>query len=146
MAPSSKLMAVLALVMLDLACSNARDPAKGFRLAGTCDSSRGKAALLEFECNRCHEVTGADLPRPAVQRIVLGGSVIHMPSDGYLVTAIINPTYHAGRYPNARPGSDGLLPMPYYAERMTVQQLTDIVCYLRTRYSLSPMPVRSEYP
>jgi sulfur-oxidizing protein SoxX len=146
MAPSTKLLAALALVTLNVACSTARDPAKGFRLAGTGDIGRGKAAFLEFECNRCHDVAGANLPRQAIQPIALGGAVIHQPSDGYLVTAIINPAFHAALYPIAGRPSEGVSPMPYYAQRMTVQQLTDIVCYLQTRYSLSPMPVKSEFP
>jgi hypothetical protein len=36
--------------------------------------------------------------------------------------------------------------MPEFADRMTVQQLTDIVTYLQSRYSLSPVQVPSEYP
>jgi hypothetical protein len=30
--------------------------------------------------------------------------------------------------------------MPLYADRMTVQQLTDIVAYLQSQYTLRPAP------
>jgi len=140
MAPKTRLLAV-ALLLSGAACSTARDPARGFRLAGTGDIRRGKAAFLEFECYKCHAVTGSSLPLPAGQAITLGGSVLHQPSDGYLVTAIINPAFHAARNP-----SGGALRMPDFAGRMTVQQLTDIVAYLQSRYTLAPMPVPNEYP
>ena len=145
MLPSARLVAALALLTLNVACSTARDPARGFRLSGTADIRRGKAAFLEDECNRCHEIAGANLPGPEVQRIVLGGSVNHQPSDGYLVTAIINPAYHAANYPLVDRPPEGVSAMPHYAQRMTVQQLADIVGYLQTRYSLRPIPVKSEF-
>jgi hypothetical protein len=87
-----------------------------------------------LECNRCHEIAGANLPGPEVQRIVLGRSVNHQPNDGYLVTAIINPVYHAANYPLVDRPPEGVSAMPYDAQRMTVQQLADIVGYLQTRY------------
>ena len=133
---------IAALLGASLACGTSRDPAKGFRLATNGDPHRGKAAMVEFGCNTCHEVRGSNLPRPRIQWVALGGSVMAVPSDGYLVTAIINPVYHAARYT----GAAGQPRMPEYASRMTVQQLTDIVAYLQSRYALSPMQVPAEYP
>jgi len=145
MTPSTKLLALVALAGMSLACATARDPAKGFRLAGNGDTHRGKAAFVEFRCTECHRAQGANLPQPASAAVVLGGSVVHQPSDGYLVTAIINPAYHADRYPPGTPV--GAAPrMPEFASRMTVQQLTDIVAYLQSRYALSPMQVQNEFP
>jgi L-cysteine S-thiosulfotransferase len=146
MAPSKKLLAAVGLLAASIACGTAKDPARGFRLAGSGDIQHGRAAFLEFGCNNCHEVMGANLPRPTVQPVVLGGSVRRQPSDGYLVTAIINPAYHAARYPGANGMNGSTLQMPDFASRMTVQQLTDLVAYLQTRYALSPLPVKSEYP
>jgi len=145
MAPSTKLLWIVAFLIVSVACSTARDPAKGFRLAGNGDVPRGRAAFVELGCNECHEVEGAKLPHPAIQPVRLGGSVTHQPSDGYLVTAIINPIYHADRYPRVL-STAGPPRMPEFAGRMTVQQLTDIVAYLQSRYTLSPMPVRNEFP
>jgi mono/diheme cytochrome c family protein len=143
---STKLLLILVFVGASVACSTARNPAKGFRLAANGDPGRGKAAFLEFGCNTCHEVQGARMPRPTVQPVTLGGSVMAEPSDGYLVTAIINPAYHADRYPVANGPKAAYPRMPEYASRMTVQQLTDIVAYLQSRYALRPIPVPSEYP
>jgi hypothetical protein len=102
MTPSRILGAALLAVLV--ACSTARDPAKGFRLAGSGDIRRGRDAFLSFQCTECHEVAGVALPLPSRQAVALGGSVIHLPSDGYLVTAIINPAYHATHYPAGRRG------------------------------------------
>lgn len=145
MTPSTKLLALVALAATGVACSTARDPGKGFRLAGNGDTHRGKAAFMEFRCTECHRVQGANLPQPTGSAVVLGGSVVHQPSDGYLVTAIINPAYHAGRYPVETAAATPAR-MPEFASRMTVQQLTDIVAYLQSRYALSPLPVQNEYP
>ena len=134
---SSKALLILALSVASVACSTARNPAKGFRLAANGDPDRGKAAFLELGCTACHEVQGAVLPHPTVQPVVLGGPVTVEPSDGYLVTAIINPEYHAAAYP-----ATGHPRMPDFASRMTVQQLTDIVAYLQLRYTLSPLPAQ----
>jgi len=141
-----ELVTILALAVAMVGCATARDEAKGFRLAGNGDLHQGKAAFLEFGCNTCHEVRGAShIPSPTIQRVVLGGSVLKEPSDGYLVTAIINPAYHAARYPVAK--DTGVHPrVPDYASRMTVQQLTDIVAYLKSRYALAPAAVPNEFP
>ena len=136
---------ILALAGAMAGCATARDEAKGFRLAGSGDLHRGKAAFLEFGCTACHEVKGASLPRPTIQDIVLGGSMLKVPSDGYLVTAIINPAYHAALYP-AKDSTGSHPRMPEFASRMTVQQLTDIVVYLKSRYALAPAAVPSEFP
>jgi len=143
---SARLSLIVAYLGAIVACSTARDPARGFRLAGSGDLERGKALFLEYKCNTCHEVRGTNLPNPPVQPVFLGGSVSAQPSDGYLVTAIINPAFHSAAYPAPNAMENGHPRMPEYASRMTVQQLTDIVAYLQSRYSLRPVQVPSEYP
>ncbi len=140
----TKLLMVVAFAGAMAACATARNEAKGFRLAGNGDPQRGKAAFQQFGCTRCHEVQGSKLPGPTAHPVVLGGSVFVEPSDGYLVTAIINPAYHAAHYPVAKDA--GSPHMPEYASAMTVQQLTDIVVYLKSRYALRPAAVAEEYP
>lgn len=57
-----------------------------------------KATLVAFGCHSCHKVSGMDLPAPTVQPpvvVALGGEIDSEMSDGYLVTAIINPSYEA---------------------------------------------------
>jgi len=146
MSCSIKMLLVVAGAVAAVGCATARDPARGFRLAGNGDAARGKAAFVEFGCHQCHEVQGSRLPLPTLQRVRLGGSVLHQPGDGYLVTAIINPAYHAVRYPPGKDSAAGPARMPEFASRMTVQQLTDIVAYLQTRYALRPSPVPNEFP
>jgi sulfur-oxidizing protein SoxX len=139
---SAKFFAILVCAGAMVGCANSRDPAKGFRLAGSGDPQRGKAAFVEFGCNSCHEVQGStNLPSPTIQRVALGGPVMVLPSDGYLVTAIINPVYHAANYPPVK----GTQQMPEFASRMTVQQMTDIVIYLKSRYGLG-LGARREFP
>ena len=127
-------------------CSTARDPARGFRLAKNGDPDRGKAAFVELGCTSCHEVHGAYLPKPTVRPVTLGGPVLAQRSDGYLVAAIINPTYHAAHYSAAGAKDGGLPRMPEFASRMTVLQLTDIVTYLQSRYSIAPIQPPAEFP
>jgi len=129
-----------------IGCNNARDPGKGFRLSGDADIQRGRTAFLEFGCNHCHRVQGANMPEPSGNSVLLGGSVVSVPSDGYLVTAIINPAYHAARYPATGSAANHPNAMPDFAPRMTVQQLTDIVGYVHSRYALSPVQAPGEYP
>lgn len=57
-----------------------------------------KATLVAFGCHSCHKVSGMDLPAPTVQPpvvVALGGEIDSEMSDGYLVTAIINPSSEA---------------------------------------------------
>ncbi len=146
MSRTTKLLFIALLAGACTACSTARDPGKGFRLAGNGDPVRGKAAFQEFGCHNCHEVQGSNLPAPKIQTVRLGGPVTIQPSDGFLVTAIINPEYHAARYPiPAEPGSKPPV-MPEFTARMTVQQLTDIVAYLQSRFTLRPVSGTSEFP
>jgi len=144
---SAKSLMVVALVGVMMGCATARDEAKGFRLSDSGDLLRGKAAFVEFGCTTCHELRGAThLPTPTIQRIVLGGSVVKEPSDGAVVTAIINPAYHAARFPVAKGATGVRLRMPEYASHMTVQQLTDLVAYVKSRYAIAPAAVPNEFP
>ena len=93
---------------------------------------------MALECNRCHEVSGVDLPKPTVQPapVLLGGQVAREPTDGYLVSSIINPSYKLANYPKDLIASGGKSRMPEYASQITVRQLTDVVAFLQSRYTL----------
>lgn len=131
---------VLLLLSASAGCSTARDPAKGFRLPTTGDPARGKLAMAEFGCSQCHEIAGEPRPGGIIGAVRLGGVVAAQPSDGYLVTAIINPAYHAARHPVTQASEAARPNMPEFG-RMTVQQLTDIVAYLQSLYQLRPFSV-----
>jgi mono/diheme cytochrome c family protein len=67
---------------------------------------------------------------------VLGGSVTRPPSDGSLVTSIIYQSYQLARYPASEVVAGGRSRMPNYADRITAQQLTDIVEFLQAHYKV----------
>jgi len=130
------------------ACDSGRHSSAGFRLPPSGDVERGKATFMAFGCHTCHVVSGVDLPRPTVQpavHVVLGGEVDSEIADGYLVTAVIYPSYQLAHYPKEQITSGGKSRMPSYADKMTVQQLTDIVAFLQSRYSVRPLPSRYTY-
>jgi len=143
MEPRFRLLILAGLAFASAGCSSGRHSAAAFRLPPDGDVQRGQAAFVALGCNSCHEVTGADLPRPTMQPpvpVVLGGAVDSRLSDAYLVTSIIYPSYELAPYPKDEITSGGQSRMPHYADRMTVRQLTDIVAFLQSRYFVPRMP------
>jgi L-cysteine S-thiosulfotransferase len=139
----SKLLPVLAMLAAGMACDSGRRSAAGFRLPADGDVERGKAAFVELGCNSCHEVSGADLPRPTVQPpvpVVLGGELGKVMTDGYLTTSIIYPSYRFASYPRKQIADGRESRMPHYADKMTVRQMIDIVAFLQSRYTVREMP------
>lgn len=127
-----KVLAAVALLGLLTGCETGRRSPSGFRLPDTASAERGKVAFQSLGCNSCHEVTGYTLPRPANQianAVVLGGETDAQITDGYLVTSIIYPTYRADRRWKGHAAV-----MPNFGEKMTVQQLSDMVEFLQTSY------------
>lgn len=134
----TQIVFTVAVAILASACESGRHSATGFRLPANGDPGRGKAVFLEFGCTGCHKVSGAaDLPEASqrAQPVVLGGERTFEMPDGYLVTSIINPTYK--RAPHAV--------MPSHTDRMTVQQLTDLVAFLQTHYKTRDPMSRYDY-
>jgi len=115
------------------ACTPARRSPVGFRLPEG-DIASGKAAFVKLECHACHPVRGVeDLPPPSIDPpVVLGGSVNEVRTDGYLVTSIIHPSH------DAKIPSEGASGMPDPRDKMTVQQLVDIVAFLQSKYKFVP--------
>jgi hypothetical protein len=117
------------LLLAGTACDTGRHSAAGFRLPPDGNVERGKATFVELGCPQCHDVAGVKLPNVAdrLRRpVILGGEVSREPSDGRLVRAVVWPSSQL---------HDGLT-MPHYEERMTVRQLTDIVAFLQSTYTL----------
>lgn len=143
----SRRLAIPALLVLTIACNSGRRSPSGFRLPADGDIERGKAAFLALGCYSCHEVSGADLPRPAVKPpvpVVLGGEVTRELTDGYLVTSLINPSHKLAPYRKDLITVAGKSRMPEYAEEMTVRQLTDLVAFLQSRYTVRQLAAK--YP
>jgi len=131
------------------ACDSGRHSSAGFRLPSDGDIQRGKVAFVELECAKCHQVAGADLPKPTIQPPVpvqLGGTVTKEVSDGYLVASIINPSYKLANYPAGMITEHGKSRMPEYADRITVRQMTDVVAFLQSHYTVrEPSMIRQVY-
>ena len=132
-----RIPAIVALLCAGAACDSGRHAATGFRLPPDGDAEKGKAAFLAFECNSCHAVSGMDLPEATARssaRFVLGGDVISV-TDGYLVRAIIDPPQRHATSSRRTTGS-GHTDMPLYADSMNIRQLTDIVAFLQSHYTV----------
>ncbi|HZT32608.1 MAG TPA: c-type cytochrome [Bryobacteraceae bacterium] len=139
----ARLLPVAALLLAAAACDSGRHSSAGFRLPESGDVERGKAVFVAFGCYHCHEVHGADLPRPDVQPpvpVVLGGEVTKELTDGYLVTSVINPSHRLAPYPKELITTGGHSRMTSYADQMTVRQLIDLVAYLQSRYTVRRTP------
>lgn len=119
---------------------------RGFALPNG-DPERGEEAFVALRCSSCHEVAGLEeeLPRPTANPqtgIKLGGLAMREPTDGELVTSIINPSHEIS--PAAPPGEEERVVsgsgsrMANLNEVMTVQQLIDIVAFLHERYETRP--------
>lgn len=105
------------------------------------DAQRGREAFESLRCTACHEVEGLEneLPRPTATPetgVKLGGLAMRPPTDGELLTSIINPShalYPAGE--KERVTSDEGSRMANLNEAMTVQNLIDLVAFLHERYT-----------
>jgi L-cysteine S-thiosulfotransferase len=100
------------------------------------DIQRGRETFVELQCHSCHSVADIDqaeseLSPPIHKR--LGGEVTRVKRYEDLVTSIINPSHRPGRSA-----------MPSYNDVMTVQQLVDLVTFLRSEYRVHVPPVH--YP
>ena len=96
------------------------------------DPGRGRQVFTLLECYACHEVRGEQFPVPS-QPGKVGPELSQMGplhTIEYFAEAIINPsgTVEKGKGYEA---ADGSSKMPSYNDVLTVQQLIDLVNYLR---------------
>ena len=121
---------------------------RGFRLPDG-DVQAGKATFVALGCNQCHKVSGEDLPDPQVKPAVpkLGGPSTTLPTDGQLVTSIINPSHRIKK----RDGTESTIEdgktsrMSDFTEVMTVRQLIDLVAYLHTVHELETLETQTVF-
>lgn len=98
------------------------------------DATEGRKVFVTMECFACHEVKGEDFPhdsktpRGAGPELTAMGS--HHPAE-YFAESILNPNRVIVLGPGYT-GADGLSKMPSYADSMTLQQLIDVVAYLKS--------------
>jgi len=128
-----------------------REQSRGFHLPGG-DPEVGKANFVSFNCHRCHDVEGVDLPEQEGEvfaKVTLGGEIYRVRSYGDLVTSVISPDHKlADQYreslPKGTKPEDATSPMPVFNRELTVQELIDLVAFLHSRYRLID-PASDEY-
>ena len=133
-----KLFLATSLLMTAVACSK-QDPAlRGFILPKG-DAEMGKATFVAIGCPKCHTVAGANIEQPPGEQfhIELGGAQTQVKHYGDLLNSVVNPDH---RVPKAyqvstEAGKSDSSPMPKFTNRMTVDQLVDIVEFLHTSYT-----------
>ena len=132
---------IAAVAVLTFVCSgcDVRHSSSAFHLPPNGDVAKGKIAFVAQGCHNCHDVPGVELPAPSVQPAVfvtLGGETMRRPSDAYLVTSMIDPSYHIAPYPLEQVTSGGKSRMPAYGPQLNIQQMCDIVAFLQSRYAV----------
>jgi hypothetical protein len=105
------------------------------------DPARGRQAFVKFECYSCHEVKGEKFPAPT-DKAKVGPELSMMGplhDDLYFAEAIINPS---AAIESGKPygGADGSSKMPSYNDSMLVQEVIDLVAFLRSLKPVGAMP------
>jgi sulfur-oxidizing protein SoxX len=123
------------------ACAPAPTSGKGFTLPEG-NAEAGQTVFISLQCHACHTVQDLELPEVDAEldpRVKLGGKVVRVSTYGELVTSIINPSHKlASGYAEETVAADGESKMKNYNAAMTVQELTDLVAFLHSRYELVP--------
>ncbi len=108
----------------------------------TGDHHAGRQVFADLECFKCHEVVGEDFPTPEAEQGDVGPALSGMGamhSAEYFVETIIDPNAsvawrikHHKAEQEGYLGADGTSKMPSYNDSMTVQQLIDLVAYMKS--------------
>src|SRR5262249_20060365 len=104
-----------------------------FKIPPNGDPVRGRAAFEKFECFACHEVRGEQFPAPS-KKDSLGPELSAMGghhSAAFLAESIMYPSawIDGGK---GYAAADGSSRMPSLADSMTVQELVDLVAFLKS--------------
>jgi len=128
------LSAILVLVFAVCGCEAQRESAEGFRLPDG-DPKAGEQVYAAMSCASCHGIAnaGQETAPTGTKVLALGGTSSNLPSDGYLVTAIINPSHVI----TTQPGIESTTPagdsrMLNFNKTLKVSELIDLVAYLQT--------------
>ena len=132
---------IVALLMF-LTASSCQHEERGFALPEG-NANDGKIAFQRLDCNSCHSVGEiAWKGQPDDPNVPLGGKVSKLKSYGELVASVINPSHKISK-PYLKNTSDSLghSKMMVYNQFLTVQELVDIVTFLRSKYNFEPPEV-----
>lgn len=138
--PMSLLLLASLNLLIGVACQETAPSSPKGMVLPQGDIQHGRQAFVDLKCYSCHEVAGLEkeLPRPSATPavdVVLGGLAMREPTDGELLTAILNPPHEL--YPGGeeeRITIDGTSRMANYNDMITAQQLIDLVAFLHDRY------------
>ncbi len=96
------------------------------------DPARGREVFVKLECYSCHEVRGEKFPAPSepgkVGPELSAMGPLHEPE--YFAEAIVHPNAVIDRGKGYE-AADGSSKMPSYNDSVTVQEVVDLVAYLR---------------
>lgn len=124
---------VLLMLVLFAGCDN-----REFNLPQG-DVEAGRATFALLQCNECHSVEGATYVGSNLHdiNVYLGGKTTEVKTYADLVTSIINPSHRLSRGGvNNTTTPDGQSRMRNYNEFMTVEELTNLVTFLESRYEI----------
>jgi mono/diheme cytochrome c family protein len=96
------------------------------------DSAKGRAVFVKLECYSCHEVRGEKFPAPT-DSAKLGPELAFMGplhEVDYFAEAVINPSAVIEKGKDYQ-AVDGSSKMPSFNDSLTVQELIDLVAFLR---------------
>lgn len=115
------------------------------------DAAAGLAAFEMLGCPSCHAIAEHTIERPFPDQriyVVLGGPQTRVTTYSELVSSVVNPSHKLSRGDDPRTVTpQGKSLMPSYNEQMTVQQLIDIVEFLKpTYYVWTPDTISYEFP
>jgi sulfur-oxidizing protein SoxX len=101
------------------------------------DQRKGRHLFVELECYVCHTVRGESFPGETIDvGPDLTGMGAHHPAE-YLAESIINPNAVIVME-EGYTGPDGLSRMPSYADILSLQDLLDLVAYLKSLTAKAP--------
>lgn len=132
------LLGLATLLSGSVGCTPAPTSGYGFTLPEG-DRERGEITFVQMNCHQCHTVEATDLPvlDGREMSIRLGGEVPRIGTYGELVTAVINPSHRLAQGHIIEDVSDdGESRMTNYNDILTVNQLTDLVAFLQSRYKI----------
>ena len=97
------------------------------------DPIRGREVFLKLQCYSCHEVRGESFPAPSEREKVGPELSVMGPlhEAEYFAESIINPSAVIERG-KGYAAPDGSSKMPSYNDSVTVQEVVDLVAYLRS--------------
>ena len=142
---------LLSSLMLS-ACDQEVVANRGFSLPEG-DAENGQYVFVELRCIECHTLADTDLSEERWQgederdlSVMLGGESTRTQTYGDLVTSIINPSHRIAKgYEVDNVTDGGESKMLNYNDVLTVNELIDLVTFLKSKYKLKSVPL-TNYP